>query len=162
MKLNPESVNAFQNIATVQAEFLDQTEEALQSLSRIVELEADNLVALVTRGVLHARLGNRSLAIADAKSALDRNRSADILFRAAGIFALTSQVSASENSDVNSGMANQDAKVAIDLLTKASFRDPRLVWNRISNDPDLKPIQDKEGYKELLSTLQFLASQKPK
>lgn len=159
LRLNPKSVNAFQNIATVQAEFLDQTAEALQALTKIAELEPENLVAVVTRGVLHARLGNRTQAIADAKSVLKRNRSADILFRAAGVFALTSGLGETANSDEMSKTAEQDARIAVDLLSKASFQDPRLVWNLMPNDPDLKPIRDHEDYKKLLATLQFLAQE---
>ncbi len=162
LRVNPKSVNAFQNMATVQAEFLDETEEALESLTRIVELEPDNLVALATRGVLYARLGNRTEAIADAKSALNRSRSADILFRAAGVFALASGLGNSANSDEISKRAKRDAEIAVDLLNKASFQDPRLVWNLISNDPDLKPIHDNKDYKKILATLKFLAQEKPK
>ncbi len=150
LKLNAISVDAFQNIATVQAEFLDQPEAAITAISRIIELHPDDLVSIVTRGVLYARLDQREKAHADAKTVLQKSSSADLLFRAAGIYSLTScqQV--------------EDASMAINLLNQAAFQDPGLVLSQISDDPDLEPVHDHEGFRALLEKLRSLAPPQPK
>ncbi len=67
LKLNPRSTSAFQNIATVQAEFLGQTQAAIDALTAIIDEQPTNEVAIATRGVLYARNENREQALADAK-----------------------------------------------------------------------------------------------
>ncbi len=143
--LNSGSVNALQNIATVQAEFLDGNSEAIAAMSKIVELQPDNLVARVTRGVLYARHGDSNKARQDAKFVLQKSSSADILFRSAGIFSLTSKVTP------------QDAMVAVDLLKKAAFKDGRLVWHRIRSDQELDPIRDRSDFSQVLNALDKLS-----
>ncbi len=66
-------------------------------------------------------------------------------FRAAGVFALTSRQEPS------------DSRIAIDLLRKATFKDPRLVWSRILTDSDLSPLHKMEDYKQLIKTLKQLS-----
>ena len=144
LELNPESTHAYQNIATVEAEILGHPEVAIDALSEIIHLRPDDAVARVTRGVLHARTGERDKAIEDARAVLDHAPDADLLFRAAGVFALTSK------------QHEADAVVAMDLLNKAAFRDGRLVWSRLNEDSDLDSLRDRREFKELHQRLKDL------
>lgn len=150
LRFSPTSTNALQNIATVESEYLNRTENAIAALTRIIELEPSNLVAIVTRGVLHARLLHRDSALADASLALKKSSQADIMFRAAGVFALTSK----ENQG--------DSRIAVDLLNKAAFKDPKLVLSRISTDSDLDSIRDMKEFKSLVEKLNSFAPPRKK
>lgn len=141
LDINPRSIDAFQNIATVQAEYLDQTQNAIEALSEIINDQPENVIAIATRGVLYGRLADRTRAHADAKLALSIDSSADTLYRVAGIFALTAP------------SHERDAVVANDLLRKASLANGRLVMSRYSGDRDLDNIRGSVAFQELDETL---------
>lgn len=143
-RLVPDSVDAWQNIATVQSEMLKQLANAVESLSEIIKLRPNDPIPLVTRGVLLGRMGDRSAAHADARSALGLRSDPDVLFRAAGVYALTSQVNP------------EDAQSAVELLRRAAFLDPRLVLGRMEADTDLQPIHQHPEYQRILSSLKLL------
>jgi serine/threonine protein kinase/tetratricopeptide (TPR) repeat protein len=142
LKINPRSTNAFQNIATVQAQFLGQTQAAIDALTAVIDEAPGNDVAIATRGVLHARIANREQALADAQRALKESRSADTMYRVAGIFALLSKSN------------ERDATTAVDLLEKAAFANGQLVLSRIKEDPDLDEIRDNDNFKRMIETLE--------
>ena len=146
LKFNPCSVDAWQNIATVQAEYLNNQVAGIAALTHIVDEHSDDQVARVTRGVLYARVGNRTAALVDARAALQSRPDADIQYRAAGIFALL------DNRD------EDDRGKALELLYRAAFIDPRIVLSRASNDTDLRNLKDDLAYKNLLKSLASLAS----
>ena len=146
-RLVPDSVDAWQNIATVQSEMLKQLSNAIESLSEIIKLRPNDPIPLVTRGVLLGRMEDRAAAHADAQNALRLRSDADVLFRAAGVYALTSRVN------------QQDTEQALGLLRKAAFADPGLVLSRTESDADLQPIQDHPEYQRILSSLKLLAEQ---
>ena len=69
LKLNPRYLTALQNKANVLAEDLGRTEEAIAALDTLLGLYPDYVPARAGRGVLHARLGRREAAHADAREA---------------------------------------------------------------------------------------------
>ena len=142
LEINPYSTKAYENIATVQAEFLHHTDQAIEAMTSIVEQQPENVVAIATRGVLLGRIGNRDSAIGDAKMCLRLSQSADTLFRVAGIFALTSQIN------------EKDRRVAIDLLQKASLADGKLVFRKIKSDKDLDAIRRLPEFEAVVKTLE--------
>ena len=144
-RLVPDSVDAWQNIATVQSEMLKQLEKAADSLGEIIKLRPNDPIPLVTRGVLLGRMEARPAAHADVQNALRLRSDADLLFRAAGVYALTSRVDA------------EDVELALDLLRRAAFADPGLVLSRMEADTDLQPIRQHPEYQKVLSSLKLLA-----
>jgi serine/threonine protein kinase/regulator of sirC expression with transglutaminase-like and TPR domain len=147
LRLVPDSVEAWQNIATVQSEMLKQLSNAIESLNEIAKLRPNDPIPIVTRGVLLGRMEDRPGAHADAERAMRLRSDADVLFRAAGVYALTSRVN------------EQDAEQALHLLRRAAFEDPRLVLSRIEGDTDLLPIHNHPEYQRVLASLKLLAEQ---
>lgn len=141
LKLQPRSQRAFQNIATVQAEYLGQTESAIEALTEIIRDHPRNETAIATRGVLYARIGDRDQAHKDAQQALIISRSADTTYRVAGIFALTAKSN------------DQDAAIAHKLLRKAALANGGLVLSRIGTDKDLDGLRGTDPFKQLVETL---------
>lgn len=136
---NPRSVTALQNQAHVLAEYLGRTQDAVRALDRQLQLAPDSVPALAGRGVLHARLGNRKEALADAEGALLRDRSPETLYQVAGIYALTSQ----KDKD--------DRNKAYQLLAGA-LREG-YGWKHIPGDRDLDPIRQQPEFRRLLESL---------
>lgn len=144
LRVNPRSITALQNIATVQAEYLNANEAAIEAMGEIVALKPNDLVARVTRGVLFARQRNREQALADATFVLSRDGSADTMYRAAGVFSLL--------SSADDGQP-RDRAIALDLLAKASLKDPVRVIEEIYDDPDLNPVRELPPFKAILDSL---------
>ncbi|MFN9232827.1 MAG: protein kinase domain-containing protein [Planctomycetota bacterium] len=144
-RLVPDSVDAWQNIATVQSEMLSQLENAVESLSEMIKLRPNDPIPLVTRGVLLGRMKDRLAAHADAAAAIRLRSDADVLFRAAGVYALTSRVNPA------------DTRLAVDLIRQAAYLEPQLVLSRALEDADLQPIHQDAEYQQILSSLKQLA-----
>lgn len=91
LELNPRSLEALQNQASILSERLGRTAEAIQTLNRLVLLYPDYVPARAGRGVLLARQGRRDEALADAEACLLRDTKPPTLYQVAGIYALTSR-----------------------------------------------------------------------
>jgi tetratricopeptide (TPR) repeat protein len=106
LKLNPSSVSALQNRAHILADYmpvrhptllraaverLEQTRQAIAALDRALAVAPDYVPARSGRGVLYARLGQRSAALADARAVLQRDTAARTLYEVACIYALTAR-----------------------------------------------------------------------
>jgi eukaryotic-like serine/threonine-protein kinase len=137
LELEPTLQSALQSRANILAEQKNQPAAAIADLDRIVAARPGDPVALVTRGVLHARIGDRAKAHADAEAALQLSQAGDTLYRAAGVYALTSQLEP----------ADRDRAIA--LIAAALLRDPAAVEKYWADDRDLEPIADDEGLKQL-------------
>src|SRR5205823_1755058 len=90
LKLNPESIRAFQQKAHL-LEDLNRADDALKVLNQAVELNPDHVPTRAGRGVNLARRGQRAAALQDAEDALLRDTKAPNLYQVAGIYALTSR-----------------------------------------------------------------------
>jgi serine/threonine protein kinase/tetratricopeptide (TPR) repeat protein len=114
LQLNPRSVSALQNKAhaldqmplrrsalpfplwvgdklLAVRERLEQTQQAIAALDRALAIAPDYVLARHGRGVLLARLGKRTEALADAQEALKRDTTPLTLYTVACIYALTTK-----------------------------------------------------------------------
>src|SRR5262249_24802893 len=89
VKSNPRSLPGWQNRAHVLAERQGKTREAVEALTRVLELHPEQVPALISRGVLLARLGKKDEGQRDLKEALKRDGSGPAtLYQAANVHAL--------------------------------------------------------------------------
>lgn len=91
LALNPWSRSAAQNKAHVLAEHLHQPEAASAVLAPVVQRYPDYTEARIGRAVLLARLGRRTLALADAAEALRRDTRPLVQYQAGCVHALTAR-----------------------------------------------------------------------
>jgi eukaryotic-like serine/threonine-protein kinase len=136
LKLNPRYRAALQNKANVLAEVFGRTEEAIAVLDKAVALYPNYVSARAGRGVLHARLGHREAAHADAQESLRRDSKPFTVYQVAGIYALTSR------------QAPDDVREACRLVESALNLGFGL--ELLENDRDLDPIREKPEFRRLL------------
>lgn len=138
LRYDPASLLALQNMAHILSDRIPDPEGAIQILDQMVELAPDDAAALTGRGVIHARLNQRTAALRDAEAALRVSRDADTLYRAGCIYALTSRSHPS------------DAAMAIALVGQTFRLDPN--WIQLAGtDPDLEPIISHEDFRAVMS-----------
>jgi eukaryotic-like serine/threonine-protein kinase len=136
LKLNPRYRAAFQNKANVLAENLGRTDEAIEALDQVLALYPNYVPARAGRGVLHARLGRREAAHADARETLRRNTEPFTIYQVAGIYALTSR------------QEPADRREAFRLLNTSLNQGFGL--DQIDRDRDLDPIRDQPEFRQLV------------
>ncbi len=139
---NKRSVAGRQNKANVLSEQLGKTDEAIATLSQLLDLYPDFLFARAGRGVLLARQGKRAEALQDAEACLKRSPSPFITYQVADIYALTSK------------QVPDDANVAIRLLALALRRDCGLDY--IATDSDLEPLRNNARFQRLVESAKAL------
>ncbi len=140
LTVNPRSREAMQNKSHVLAERMGKTEAAIDVLDIAVALHPNYILARAGRGVLHARLGRRDAALADAAETLARDTRPGTLYQVAGIYALTSR----DQPD--------DRAQALRLLAAAIRQDPK--WLAVvPKDPDLDPIRNDAEFQRLMRSL---------
>jgi serine/threonine protein kinase/tetratricopeptide (TPR) repeat protein len=136
LKLNPHYLAALQNKANVLAEDLGRTMEAIGALDQALALYPDYVPARAGRGVLHARLGRREAAHADARETLRRDTKPMTVYQVAGIYALTSR----QDPD--------DRREAFRLLGSALSQGFGL--DLLDRDRDLDPIRNQAEFGKLV------------
>jgi eukaryotic-like serine/threonine-protein kinase len=139
---NPRSLQALQNKAHVLAEKLGRTEEAIRALDRLVALYPDHVHGRASRGVLLARLGKRTEALADARECLEQSDRPETQYQVAGIYALTSR------------QKEEDRRTALRLLARA-FR-AGYGLDLFARDHDLDPIRHDPPFRRLVAAMQQL------
>ena len=142
LKLDPDSLDALNNLAHVYSERLGDNRKAIEIMNRVVALDSRNPKRYCDRGVLFAREGDRTAAMRDARTALSMRRDAEVLYRVAGIYAQTSRQRAS------------DSVQALNCLAAAIAQNPRWVASRIEDDPDLEPIRQNQRFAEIVGPLE--------
>ena len=136
LKLNPHYLTALQNKASVLGEVLGRTQEAVATLDQLLTFYPDYVPALAGRGILHARLGRREAAIADAGSALLKDTKPFNVYQVAGIYALTSRQSP------------DDRREALRLLESALSQGFGL--DLLDRDRDLDAIREQPEFRRLV------------
>ena len=136
LKRNPRCIAALQNKANVLAEDLGRTEDAVAALDALLALRPTHVPAIAGRGVLHARLGHRERALADARDALPRDKKPFNTYQVAGIFALTSR------------QKPDDRRQALSLLEAALNQGFGL--DLLDKDRDLDPIRDQPEFRRIV------------
>ncbi len=91
LKIRADDVHALRNIAHVYAERLNQPEQAIEALTRLVRIHPESASAVASRGILFARTGNHAAAIEDANSASKLSPGAVEQLQITGIYAMVSQ-----------------------------------------------------------------------
>ena len=91
LEMNPRYRTALRNKANILGEQLGRTADAIAALDTLLGYHPGYVPALAGRGVLHARLGHREAAHADAVQALENDETPYNIYQVAGIYALTSR-----------------------------------------------------------------------
>src|SRR5262249_52856593 len=144
---NPRSKSALENKAYVLAERLGRLDDAIKVYDTALSHHPDDVKALGPRGVYHARLGRRDVALADARAALalgnqavSAQEQAFTTYQVAGIYALTSR------------QQPEDRREALRLLAIALRNDAS--WLRVlPGDHDFDAIRGRPEFGELLHAL---------
>jgi serine/threonine protein kinase/Flp pilus assembly protein TadD len=142
LAVNPHYLPAVEDRAAVLAERLGQTDDAVEALSRAINLAPERGQARAGRGVLLARLGRRDEALRDAKEAEQLDPRPEVLYQTAGIYALTSEKKPA------------DRREAFRLLGAALRQG--YGFNLLQIDPDLRPIREQPEYRRLLEAARTL------
>ncbi len=139
LSIDPRSYSALQDRARVLARHLGRTEEALETLDRLIASYPDFADAWSDRALLLARLDRREDALKSAQAALDLDPTPRRQWQAAAARVLTA------HGDPT------DRNAAVQLLTSALTRAPDLV-TPIAADADLTSLHDHPGYSRALSS----------
>lgn len=137
LRHDPRSLEALRDSAHVLAEYLREPRRAIDALSRAIEFYPDCAPAVLGRGVLYAREGDREAALADARLGLKLDRGPEAHYQAACIYSLASRT------------VGADAEQAIGLL----FAAVHLGFDRelARRDPDLAPIRTHRDFSRLVA-----------
>jgi tetratricopeptide (TPR) repeat protein len=144
LEVNPHYLPALEDRAAVLAEQPGQTNDAVAALDRAIHLAPQRGQPRAGRGVLLARLGRRHEALRDARDAERLDPRPEVLYQAAGIYALTSRTDPADRRD------------AFRLLAAALRQG--YGFDLIENDPDLRPIQGQPEFLHLLEAARTLQS----
>jgi tetratricopeptide (TPR) repeat protein len=147
---NPRSLGGFANQANVLAGTLNEPREAIAVLDRLLQLYPQLARVYADRGLLSARLGDREAALRDARQARshlkcdDPRTTGEMLYLVAEIYAQTSRQNPA------------DKDVALRLLKEAIRTG--YGHDRLESDPDLSPIREEPGFRDLLNVARILKS----
>jgi serine/threonine protein kinase/lipoprotein NlpI len=136
LELNPRNLTALEKKANVLAEQLGRTDQAIAALDTLLAFYPNYVPARAGRGVLHARIGHREAAHADAREALKRDTTPFNTYQVAGIYALTSRYNP------------EDRREALRLLGSALSQGFGL--DLIDNDHDLDAIRNQPEFRQLV------------
>jgi serine/threonine protein kinase/tetratricopeptide (TPR) repeat protein len=146
LAVNPHYLPALEDRAAVLAERLGRVDDAVASLSRAIDLAPQRGQVRAGRGVLLARLGRRDDALRDSRDAERIDPRPEVLYQAAGIYALTGQ------------QHPADHREAFRLLA-AAFRQG-YGFDLIEIDPDLRPIHGQPEFRRLVEAARTLGGNK--
>ena len=144
LTLRPNSKKALQNKVALLST-LQRNEEALATLSKLVQQFPEDATFVFGRGLLKARLGMRDSAIQDGKRGLGISSSPGNQYSMARILAQTSN------------QEPTDAQLAVTHLQTALRRQPQLI-RYIRRDPDIEPVLEQPAIKSLLSPAPIASS----
>jgi tetratricopeptide (TPR) repeat protein len=137
LAINPRSLPALQSKAHVLSEHLGRPREAIATLDDLLTVYPDYAAALVGRGVLLARQGDRTRAHRDAGAALAHDTQGVTLYQAACIYALTARLQPDDRFD------------ALRLLEAALRRG--FGRDLLQTDDDLANLRDTPEFRRLLA-----------
>jgi tetratricopeptide (TPR) repeat protein len=142
LALDPDYLPALQTKADVLAEELKQPAAAAAALTRMLEVDPGSVPALRGRAVMHARLGDRAKAHADAEAALARDREPVTVYMVAGAYALLSATHP------------DDRTTALRLLTEALRGG--FGFQHLATDPELAPLQGDPDFERVVAAARRL------
>lgn len=136
LKVNPRSLPALQGRAHLLSQ-AGKNREAMDALTRIIEIEPASPDAWSGRGVLHARFGDRGEALADAREALRLSEAPATKYQVAGIYAMTSRTNPDDRGESLS-------------LLDAALRDG-FGFDLLDRDRELDPIRQGDDFKRIVT-----------
>lgn len=139
---SPHLRNSYENMATVLSEYLKRPEEAIQALDQAIECDPQYALAWSGRSVIHARVGHVENAIADARRALELERTPIVCYQVASAFALVRRDSS-------------DEKQALALLKETARQNPALA-EMMEKDADLVRIEDRQSLQQIIAAARQL------
>ncbi len=146
--LDPQSHDAFRNLAMVLSEYLKRPDDAIEVQTNALRTYSSDPYLWVGRAVLHARAGRREQAIQDAEAALERSNEPLVVYSAACVYALTSE------------KTPDDAALALKLLAD-SIREENSLAGMAPTDQDLKAINTRPEFRNILAAAQILNPPSP-
>jgi serine/threonine protein kinase/Tfp pilus assembly protein PilF len=143
LRLNPRSETALRNEIHVLAELLDDNKKALQVATQAVEVFPESATLRAHKAVLHARLGDRTAALREARRLEKDQKNPNILFALGRTYALTSQMDPGDRSK------------AIALLTRAFLAGHQRssVYESLR---DLEPLRKTLEFEKFLTSIKEL------
>lgn len=143
LEIDPANRAALQSSAHVLSERLGRTEEAIASLTRLLELYPKEADARAGRAVLLARLGKAEESLADAATLISESTAPLHVYQAACAYALLSNDSAERRAE------------ALRLLAEAGRRDAALA-DMARRDADLAALREEGAFQNLMDALRVL------
>ena len=147
LKYDSRSMAAFNNLANVYSETLKDSKTAIGYLDKAINSKPDEPVLYASRAVLQARLGHEAESLADAKKAVQLERSGNIFYRIAGVYAQLSKLD------------RKHIGTALKFLAMAAFDDPPTVLRLRKNDPDFEPLAENSAAKDVFLFLSKMAKE---
>jgi serine/threonine protein kinase/Flp pilus assembly protein TadD len=141
--INPRSLQALQNQASVLVDKFDDLPKALDLMKKVVEFYPEYAPARSGRAIVLARMGKRKEAHEEIQKALVLTDDASVAYTAACVYART--------SPKNAG----DRDRALDHLRKA-LKEPRYI-GLCRSDRDLDAIRDLPAFAELVKAASILS-----
>ncbi len=133
LEFNPRSVTALQGRGHLLSR-AGKSREAVEALSRIIEINSESPDAWSGRGVLNARLNDRDAALRDAREALRLTEGPKTKYQVAGIYAMTSQAHPDDR---------HEAFAMLDAALRAGFG-----FEYLEQDRELDPIRKDPEFKK--------------
>ena len=147
LKIDPGHLPSLIHKARILTDIQLKYKEALLTLDQLVGLYPDYSTAVGQRGLLHARLGERSEAHDDANRLLKRWPEPANHYQAAKIYALTSKSQAADR---------QDALKHLSFALRQGYG-----WERFQTDPDLEAVRSEAEYQKLVQIAPILSRPVP-
>ena len=146
-QLEPNSQDAFRNMAMVLSEHLSRPDDSLKVLNEAIGVHPLDAYLWSGRAVLHARAGRRDAALHDVAEALKLSNEPLLVYQVACVYALTSKIVAEDKQEAMSLLASS---------FRANANIARLAWT----DKDMDPIREDIEFKRLVSASEILAPKK--
>jgi tetratricopeptide (TPR) repeat protein len=97
-RLNPQSGTALRQQVYVLSDLLGKNEDALKTITRLVEMYPEDTAARAHKALVHARLGDRNSAIKEAEKVEAAEKNPNVLFQLGRAYSLTSRFHAEDQS----------------------------------------------------------------
>jgi tetratricopeptide (TPR) repeat protein len=141
-ELNPRDFLSWYNQASVLTKKLKNPDEAIRALDKSVETNPQFANAILNRAQMHARLGHRDEAIADAERGLKIcNLPASLVYTAACVYAITSKTEP------------KDADIAMSLFKRAAREGFHNTRKKYAADEDLAQFKDRPDFQKLVNSI---------
>ena len=146
-QLEPTNIAALQNGAHVLSEQLQQPDQAIESMTRLIALRPKEAGNYATRGILSARLAREADALQDAEQAARMQPKAIEMLQLAGVYSLLSRCSEAKK--------DRYISQSLDWMRRALAKDPQLV-PMVDQDPDTEAVRDDANCEKILASAREL------